>query len=327
MREEVYRTILEQMDDGVYFVDLDRRITFWNAGAERLTGYGADEVLNHPCSEGILRHVSESGTQLCVNGCPLQAVMQDGKSRETRVYLHHKKGYRVPVVVKGSPIFNDNGEIVGCAEVFSRRRATRFAELTDRERKDDAFIDPLTDLGNRRYGESQLDSLLATSRAQGSTLGIVFIDVDHFKNVNDTYGHRTGDAVLRMVGQNLAHGLRGTDVPIRWGGEEFVAILPGVTPEALRFVAERLRMLVEHSWLEVKGEQLRVTISAGAVMVADDETIEQALDRADRLMYDGKHAGRNLVIAEDGPVKRRADGATLLRVSPPPGAQTDLRGA
>ncbi len=327
MREEVYRTILEQMEDGVYFVDLDRRITFWNAGAERITGYAADEVLQHPCSEGILRHVSEGGTQLCVNGCPLQAVMQDGKSREARVYLHHKKGYRVPVVVKGSPIFNDKGEIIGSAEVFSRRRATRFAELTDQERMDDAFIDPLTDLGNRRYGESQLESLLEAARAQDKALGIVFIDVDHFKNVNDTYGHRTGDAVLRMVGQNLAHGLRGTDVPIRWGGEEFLAILPGVTPEALRFVAERLRMLVEHSWLEVEGEQLRVTISAGAVMVADDETVEQALDRADRLMYDSKHAGRNLVIAEDGPVKRREDGTKQLHISPRPPKQTGLRGA
>jgi len=327
VREEVYRTILEQMEDGVYFVDLDRRITFWNAGAERITGYAADEVLRHPCSEGILRHVSESGTQLCVNGCPLQAVMQDGKTREARVYLHHKKGYRVPVIVKGSPIFNEDGEIVGSAEVFSRRRATRFAELTDKERREDAFIDPLTDLGNRRYGESQLDSLLETTRAQGSSLGIVFIDVDHFKNVNDSYGHRTGDAVLRMVGQNVAHGLRGTDVPIRWGGEEFLAILPGVTPAALRFVGERLRMLVEHSWLEVNGGQVRVTISAGAVMVADDETIEQALDRADRLMYKSKHAGRNLVIAEDGPVKRREDGATLLQVSPSPPVRTDLRGA
>jgi diguanylate cyclase (GGDEF)-like protein/PAS domain S-box-containing protein len=302
--EEVYRTILEQMEDGVYFVDRDRRITYWNAGAEQITGYAAEEVLSHSCSEGILRHVSEGGRQLCLHGCPLSGVMKDGKARVAQVYLHHKDGHRVPVSVKGSAIRDEDGSIVGSVEVFHRRPATRFAQITERERREDAFIDPLTDLGNRRFGQSHLEPLVAAVAAGASTLGLVFIDVDHFKAVNDTHGHAVGDRVLRMVGQSLANGLRNTDWPVRWGGEEFLIILPGITAQGLAVTAERLRMLVEHSWIQLPDEQVRVTISAGAIMVDPVENVAEALDRADLLMYESKSGGRNRVTLETGEVLR-----------------------
>ncbi len=305
MLEEVYRTILEQMEDGVYFVDRERRITYWNSGAERITGYEAEEVLEHSCSEGILRHVSEGGYQLCLHGCPLSGVMKDGKAREAQVYLHHKEGHRVPVLVKGSPIHDENGEIVGSVEVFHRRPSTRFAQLSQRERQEDAYIDVLTGLGNRRFGEGHLPPLEAAVAAGSASLGLVFIDVDHFKQINDTYGHQVGDSVLRMVGQSLANGLRNSDWPVRWGGEEFVIILPGVDDDGLSVTAERLRMLVEHSWIQLPDTQVRVTISAGAVLMGATETRDEVLNRADRLMYASKQAGRNLVTCESGPLPRR----------------------
>jgi PAS domain S-box-containing protein len=96
-----YQDLLDQISDGVYFVTPQRRITYWNAGAERLTGYNAHEVLGRSCAEGILRHVDNAGQQLCLRGCPLAAVMEDGKSREALVYLQHKDGHCVPVMVLG----------------------------------------------------------------------------------------------------------------------------------------------------------------------------------------------------------------------------------
>lgn len=314
MQDDLYRTILETVEDGVYFVDRDRRITFWNAGAETITGYSAQDVLQHSCSEGILRHVSEGGDQLCLHGCPLSGVMSDGRSRAASVYLHHKNGHRVPVTVKARPIYDEHGVIVGSVEIFTRRKATRFADITDRERQEDAFIDPLTDLGNRRYGEAHLAPMMAAVAAGASTLGLVFMDVDLFKQVNDTRGHQVGDAVLRMVAQTLANGLRTTDMVVRWGGEEFLAALPGVKPSALLATAERLRMLAEHSWLQVDDEQVSVTISAGAVMVGEDESLEDALERADRLMYVSKRAGRNQVTGEAGAVPRLRPAGEFLQV-------------
>ena len=109
MDKEFYQDLLDQISDGVYFVTRDRRITYWNGGAERITGFGAEEVLGHSCSEGMLRHIDDTGRQLCLRGCPLAAVMTDGKRREVQVYLHHKDGHRVPVTVRGSALRNPAG--------------------------------------------------------------------------------------------------------------------------------------------------------------------------------------------------------------------------
>jgi len=226
MQDDLYMTVLETIEDGVYFVDTQRRITFWNEGAEKITGYAASDVMHHSCADGILRHVNDGGDDLCLHGCPLWAVMNDGRPRIANVYLHHKEGHRIPVSVKARPIHDAEGGIVGSVEVFTRRRATRFAEADSPQPHEEAFIDPVTDLGNRRYAEAHFAPML--DAPDRPTLGLVFIDVDHFKDVNDTWGHPTGDAVLRMVGQTLANGLRTADVPVRWGGDEFVVALPGI---------------------------------------------------------------------------------------------------
>ncbi|MEZ5186426.1 MAG: GGDEF domain-containing protein [Candidatus Nanopelagicales bacterium] len=223
--------------------------------------------------------------------------------------------------MKGSAIRDSQGDVVGSVEVFHRRPSTRFAQITQRERDEDAYIDPLTDLGNRRFGEAHIQPVLAAVAAGATTLGLVFIDIDHFKAINDTHGHRTGDAVLRMVGQSLANGLRNSDWPIRWGGEEFLAVLPGIRPEGLEVAAERLRMLVEHSWIQVGDQRVSVTISSGLVMVDPDEDLEHALDRADRLMYQSKAAGRNLCSSDSGVLLRTAR-TPVLDMGMPGGPRT-----
>ncbi|MEI2785094.1 MAG: sensor domain-containing diguanylate cyclase [Candidatus Nanopelagicales bacterium] len=290
-----YRTILEQVEDGVYFVDLDRRITYWNAGAEQITGYPAAAVTGHSCSEGILRHVTEGGYQLCTHGCPLAGVMNDGRLREAEVYLHHRDGHRVPVTVKASPIRDDLGQIVGSVEVFHCRDTADLATSTASD-LDASFLDPLTELGNRRFVQTHIEPMVAA----GTSVGLLFIDVDHFKSVNDTWGHSVGDDALRMVGKTIAHGLRPHDWPVRWGGEEFLAVVRLASAADLELAAERLRMLVEESWLTIDGMRVTVTVSIGATMVQPDETWQEALDRADRLMYQSKAAGRNRVTSERG---------------------------
>ena len=309
MRDDLYMTVLETIEDGVYFVDTQRRITFWNEGAEKITGYAASDVMEHSCADGILRHVNDGGDDLCLHGCPLWAVMNDGRPRVANVYLHHKQGHRIPVSVKARAIHDGEGQIVGSVEVFTRRRSTRFAESSEVGPHEEAYIDSVTQIGNRRYAEAHLEPMATDS------LGLVFIDIDHFKNVNDTWGHPTGDAVLRMVGQTLANGLRTADVPVRWGGDEFLVALPGIDAAALVRAAERLRMLVDHSWLDHTGGRITVTVSAGAVMVREDETIGEALARADALMYASKREGRDLVTGEDGPVERTGRSQQVLQLS------------
>lgn len=310
MDREFYLNLLDQIADGVYFVSRERRITYWNVGAERITGYRADEVLGHSCSEGILRHVNEAGRQLCLHGCPLAGVMKDGKAREAHVYLHHKDGHRVPVTVRGQALRDETGQIVGSVEVFTSRVVSPYVAV-ERRRKQEDSLDAVTGLPIRRHGELFLETMVTAAQEGTTSLGVLFLDADHFKAVNDNYGHRTGDDVLRMVGQSLANSLRGGDIPVRWGGEEFIALLPGVDPRGLAASAERVRMLVENSWITKGEQQVRVTASIGATMARPGDSAMDVVERADQYMYQSKSGGRNRVTVEGQTLTSTAEAPIL----------------
>jgi diguanylate cyclase (GGDEF)-like protein/PAS domain S-box-containing protein len=294
--KDFYKEIIDNLYDGVYFVDRDRVITYWNKGAERITGYSAAQTLGRACRDNLLNHVTANGVQLCRNQCPLAAAMEDGNEREAEVFLHHADGHRVPIVVRASPIRDRDGNIIGAVESFSNNASVMDTRSKLRELRRAATTDPLTELGNRRYLDGRLSALIAEYRNNASSAGLLFMDVDHFKQVNDSYGHRTGDNVLRMVAKTIRLALRATDTVGRWGGEEFVALLYDLQEKkALEAAAEKVRTLVEFSRLDVDGQGLTVTISIGGTLVLPDDTPEILVQRADELMYRSKQVGRNRV--------------------------------
>lgn len=133
--DRFYKTILDNLFDGVYFVDSERRITYWNKGAERISGFFEAEVLNLACYDNILNHVDETGKRLCLDGCPLAEVLKDGIPRQAEVFLRHKAGHRVPVAVRITPVYEGN-TIVGAVEIFSDtcvNQARRIVHLPDED--------------------------------------------------------------------------------------------------------------------------------------------------------------------------------------------------
>jgi len=295
MGEVSHEELLENLFDGVYYVDLNRRISFWNKAAERITGYRKSEVVGFCCADNILRHVDNEGRTLCVEGCPLTATMHDGRGREATVYLHHKQGHRVPVAIRTSPVRDETGAIVGAVEIFSDN-SNQLQILRELEAlRHDVYVDRLTSVGNRRHGEMSLHTRVYERQTFGNPFGVIFLDIDHFKRFNDTYGHATGDAVLAMVGKIMVNLLRRSDTVSRWGGEEFVAILPHITAEVLGQVAERLRVFIEQSFIMVENEKLQVTASLGVTLARSDDIPDTIMHRADALMYSSKMAGRNRV--------------------------------
>jgi PAS domain S-box-containing protein len=152
--DDLYKRILDSLYDGVYLVDPDRRITYWNLGAERITGYRADEAVGRRCQDDFLVHMDDRGNSLCLNGCPLSWTMANGQPQETEVYLQHKDGYRVPISVRATPIRDGTGRVVGAVEVFSDN--SRIAAMTDlnKELRQLSLLDPLTEIGNRRFLEN-----------------------------------------------------------------------------------------------------------------------------------------------------------------------------
>ena len=291
-----YKTLLDNLYDGVYFVDRDRRITYWNRGAERITGFTSAEVVGKRCSDAILMHVDKEGNVLCRGGCPLADSIADGAERSTKVFLHHKDGHRVPITVRVAPIRDDLGAITGGVEIFSDNTPAVAALERVAEFEQLAYIDPLTGLANRRYAEITLNSRFEELERYDWAFGVIFIDIDRFKDVNDRFGHDIGDEVLKTVAKTLQNSVRSFDVVGRWGGEEFIAVIANVGEEELLATANRFRALVEESSIPaVPG--LRVTISLGATIARTDDDMASILKRVDQLMYESKDAGRNCATA------------------------------
>lgn len=288
-----YSDIIENIHDGLYFVDCNRRITYWNKAAEQMTGFSAEEVVGKSCSDNILTHVDSEGRNLCHGLCPLGQSIKDGKPREVEVYMHHKYGHRIPVSVRTSALRDDLDNIIGGVELFTDISNHRANEIRLKELEKIAMLDRLTQLANRNFIENELTSRFQEHKRYQVPFGILFIDIDHFKEFNDAYGHDIGDQVLKFVAQTFIKSSRPFDLYGRWGGEEFIGIIRNIEEKDLLHLGNKLRVLVQKSYIAHGKDKLHVTISLGATMVTDDDTIESLLKRADTLLYESKKAGRN----------------------------------
>jgi diguanylate cyclase (GGDEF)-like protein/PAS domain S-box-containing protein len=293
-----YEDMLENLTDGVYFVDKNRKITYWNKAAEKITGFSSAEVVGKYCMDNILAHVDDQGNNLCQNKCPLTKSMEDCISREAEVYLHHKNGHRIPVWIRVTPLRDESGAIVGASELFADISERSFIVERISELEKLAMIDSLTKLSNRAHIDFEIDARFQEMLRYGLVFGILFMDIDHFKQFNDTYGHDAGDLVLQAVSSTLKKSARPFDLYGRWGGEEFIGIIKNVDAKSLVAVAERCRILVETSSVRVGADNLHVTISIGATLARKEDTPDVIVKRADRLLYQSKAGGRNRVTAD-----------------------------
>jgi diguanylate cyclase (GGDEF)-like protein len=165
------------------------------------------------------------------------------------------------------------------------------------ELREQAIRDPLTNLYNRRHMQETFEREIASAHRHGRTVAVIMMDIDHFKNLNDTHGHKAGDLMLQALADLLQRETRGYDVPCRYGGEEFVVVLSGATIDTAQRRAERLRSHFAELRLDFFGTVLQATVSAGvAVFPPHGETTDALLRAADQALYAAKSAGRNRVV-------------------------------
>lgn len=188
-------------------------------------------------------------------------------------------------------------KLEGILHVIKRNLKNSQLEKTIDYYKKLAIFDDLTQIYNRRYLEHILEKEIARSVRTQRPLVLLMIDIDNFKNVNDTYGHTAGDIVLQKFAYTLKMSLRSIDTICRYGGEEFVIILPDTSPESALFVAERLRRIVEQTTIKIdQTQQEKVTISIGAAHFTQDVgNKENFVHYADKALYQAKQSGKNKV--------------------------------
>ncbi|HBM14867.1 MAG TPA: sensor domain-containing diguanylate cyclase [Lentisphaeria bacterium] len=290
-----YWDLLDNITEGAYITDIKRKIIYWNKAAERITGYTKEEVLGKHCYDNILIHIDSQGCNLCKGSCPLAQSLTDGESRHSQIFLHHKEGYRKPVYARILPIRDGTGKIIAGVEFFNDIMDHNTFNLKMLELEQLAFKDQLTELPNRRYAEEQLISRLSEFERLGIFFGLLFFDIDHFKKFNDTFGHETGDKILKTVAKTLNANSRQYDLYSRWGGEEFIGIIAGADKDSLLSIANKILILVRHSEVTIDGAMHSVTISVGGTLCQYGDTYHTIVKRADALMYNSKEKGRNCV--------------------------------
>lgn len=295
-----FKNALMEIDMGVYVLDSHRKIIFWNKAAERISGYNSTEVVGMGCVDRLLRHHSFNGVDLLCNTerCGVTVALMGGVPHTEEYFIKTRSGMMVPVVSSTCPVRNETGEIAGViCHFYDNSNSLRLKEEVENlERK--ALLDSVTGVGNRRYAEIQLSAVMEKYRRYGWDFGVLFIDIDHFKNVNDNYGHNFGDRVLKTVATLIKYSLRSTDFLGRWGGEEFIGIICNAEEETLLQIAERARKLVGQNIIKHDGQDVKVTISVGATVVSSDDTVETVVERADSFMYKSKQGGRNRITAQ-----------------------------
>lgn len=293
---DFYREILDNLYDGIFFVDTGGVITYWNKGAASLTGYHAADVLGRNYCD-IFKPLDKHGNNLCESGtCPIRRVLDASTLTEVEAYVCHKEGHLLPISIRIAPVREVERHFVVAVEIHSSSSPRYALRQRMEELQELAMHDPLTGIANRRFVEINLGARMEELRRYGFPFAVMFIDVDHFKRINDSHGHAVGDRILRMISATIANSLRSFDVIGRWGGEEFVTLLINIMPDDLEALANRLRRLVEKSALTLDdGSQVQATVSIGATLARVGETTDALIERADKLMFESKRKGRNLV--------------------------------
>jgi diguanylate cyclase (GGDEF)-like protein/PAS domain S-box-containing protein len=281
LNPDIYRTVLENLPIGVYLTDRNRQITFWNASAERITGYLGQEVIGHFCHDNLLMHCDEDQVALCGAACPLSRSMQDGRPRESNIFLRHKEGQRVPVRVHAVPLRDEFGVIIGAAEFFEER-LVRATEMQCPHLKGDISLDKVTEIPDRQATLAGLGSALEEATTSEIPFGVLSIAVDNLDHLRHVYGCQAVNAVLYAAAQTLASGTRPEDLVGNWREDRFAVLVACPTADGLRSCAERLKRLVSLAAVPWWGDRLSVTVSMGGTMARPGDTVESLLGRAEQ---------------------------------------------
>ncbi|WP_296595220.1 sensor domain-containing diguanylate cyclase [Phenylobacterium sp.] len=284
-----FRSVVDAAYDAIITIDQSHRITLFNRAAERLFGYDQAEMIGRSL-EILVPDGHRAAHQGYVDRFAHSPVRSRQMDERNLIYGQHRDGSKVPVEIAISKI-SVNGLVEFTAVIRDITDRVHLMELLQRT----AATDELTGLPNRREFTDVAGQLM---RAQ-KDLSLFILDVDHFKRVNDTYGHDVGDEVLKVLSRVSVETVRHKDMFARLGGEEFVAVLPDADAAQAEALAERLRGIFErqafeHAWKA--GQPVPFTVSIGvATRTAADQEIGSVLKRADQALYRAKEAGRNRV--------------------------------
>jgi PAS domain S-box-containing protein len=275
---EIFQGVLNSLHAGVYLVDRERKIIFWNEGAERITGYIRHEVLGRPCREDLLAYCDDAGNVLQGSSCPLVGALHEGRPREAHVYLRHKSGHRLPVRVWAAPVRGRDGSIVGASETFDEVTSVIPSDRHQSHLAMYGCLDTASGLPNHGFTLSHLRESLACHVEHHLPFGILLIQVEELQPLKQSRGREAVDAILHVVAQTVKHASLDTFLG-RWSEDQFLAIVPDCSRVDLERAAHDIQHIVSRSAIHWWGDSLSVDVVVGRAMVEAGDTLESLLER------------------------------------------------
>ncbi|MGH9572193.1 MAG: diguanylate cyclase domain-containing protein [Candidatus Acidiferrales bacterium] len=292
---EMFRTVLESLQTGVYMVDREQRILFWNDGAEKITGYLRQEVVGAFCRGQLIANDDHTKNVLTDAAAGLTEVLRQGKPSVMDVSLRHKLGHRIFVRLRAVPIRNEHGSIIGAAESIEEDLAA--SDWNRRQGKLAGYgcLDPMTGVLNQGFLLSHLREAVATYSDYEVPFSLMLAEIDRLDHLRAAYGAGVIPTVLRVAAQSIENSLRPTDFLGRFGEYRFLALLSECGESEIELVGERLKEAISTSEVEWWGDEWAITASFGGTIVRHGDSVSSMIERAEAAIGESLQTGGNRV--------------------------------
>jgi len=280
MDPEIYRTVLETLETAVCIVDRERRIVFWNRGAERITGFQRHDVTGHTSRANILAQCNDVACALCGTACPVSEGLLSGKHQAIEISVRHKAGHAVPVRLQVIPVRDRRGAVVGVAKSFSEQHELSDVDVHRGNLASHGCLDVITGTPNHAFTQSHLRENLAFFQEYGLPFGVLCIELVKLDELRASHGREAVDVMLHVVAQTMKHTLRPDGFLGHWQENQFLAIMTYCEKQQLEKAAQSVERMANCCGIQWWDDRLAVSVLVGRTMVRPADTVESLLERA-----------------------------------------------
>ncbi|RIK75340.1 MAG: hypothetical protein DCC67_15450 [Planctomycetota bacterium] len=287
--------LIDSMHDGVIFVDQHKNIFMWSKGAERLTGVSSSAAMGRQFTPGLLDLCNTAGRRVRDETCPVARALASTAQLRQRLEILGRQGEHVAIDLHAMPVFCRDGNLRGATVLLQDAQPEVSLEEKCEALHAEVTKDPMTKVANRAEFDRMLALFIEAHQQAGLPCSLIMTDIDHFKSINDTFGHQAGDEAIITVANLLKAMCRSGDLVARYGGEEFAVLCSDCTMEDAAARAEQIRRKLSETQHAYLGNR-KLTSSFGVAQLQPSDTAESLLRRSDQALLMAKEQGRNQVV-------------------------------
>lgn len=291
------KLILDNLHEGVYILDMNKTIIYCNKSAEKSIGYTSEDLIGSSCKD-IICFTPDKENQNCDTDCSISQSFLTGEINESTMFFSTKNSHNIPIHLKIVPTKDQSEKITGVIIFFVSTVNSSIGTEKINELIKFSFLDPVTELPNRRYLETKLQSILEEIQKTKISVEVLVFEVQDLKLLNDKYGDKTVDTILKIVAKTLASNVKLNSTIGRWSGNKFMIILPEPKNGFVLLIANKLQMLINNAFAKEKENNITIeTICAGS-RVKNIDDINSLTKRIENIIVDAKKDNLTLKIDE-----------------------------